>query len=751
MIRDALAGKRIALTGVSGFLGTALFERLLIDIPVERLDVVIRGDAAARLQSIVAGSAFATARRDLGDEAFAALVSSRVRPITADLASAPPEIASDVDLVIHCAATVQFDPPIDDAFRTNLKGTTRLFEAAGGRPFLHVSTAYVAGVTRGIQREELLPHSVDWRTEAETALRMRAEVEDESRTPEVLDRLIARARSAVGRAGPQSVAARSEEHRKEWVERRLVSLGRARARSLGWPDVYTFTKALTEMALDDLAGDSPLAIVRPSIVESALQRPFPGWIEGFRMAEPVILAYGRGALPDFPGIPEGALDVIPVDLVVNAILAVAAAPPARRRVYHVSSGARNPLRFRNLYELTREYFQRDPLPERGRGSFKVPVWRFPGAHALNKRMRSAERAIEAAERGVLKLPRGSFARDLARRVDRVRGRLDFVKRYAGLYGAYTDAAVVYTDERARALHETLEGTDREDFGFDPTSYTWQHYLQEVHLPSITALMRWPRPPREEPRVVVAPNGNGSNGESNGGGSRVTLAVFDVEGTIIASNVLESYLWLRMSESGAGERARHVASLAARVPSLLGAEKRDRGEFLRAFYRSYEGVAVEEIRALADEAIGELLLRRLAPAAVRRIRQHRAAGHRVVFVTGSLDFIASALAPLADEIVSASLAVRDGRFTGDLSEPPLTGEARASWLVGYARSVGADVASCYAYADSMSDLPMLEAVGKSVAVNPDVPLARIARARGWPIEEWEAAAGTPRLLVPEAVL
>ena len=749
MIRQALQGKRVALTGVSGFLGTALLERLLVDIPVARLDVVIRGDASARLATILAGSAFADARTRMGDSAFGALASSKVRPITADLAAAPPEIASDVDLVIHCAATVQFDPPIDDAFRMNLYGTTRLYEASGGRPFLHVSTAYVAGVTRGIQREELLPRSVDWRAEAETALGMRVKVEEESRRPEVLERLMARARSAVGRAGPQSVAARAEAHRLEWVERRLVSLGRARARSLGWPDVYTFTKALTEMALDDLAGDNPLAIVRPSIVESALQRPFPGWIEGFRMAEPVILAYGRGALPDFPGIPEGALDVIPVDLVVNAILAVAAAPPERRRVYHVSSGARNPLRFRNLYELTREYFQRDPLPERGRGTFKVPVWRFAGAHALNKRMRTAERAIEAAERGVLRLPRGTFAREAARRVDRVRGRLDFVKRYAGLYGAYTDAAVVYTDERARALHETLEGSDREEFGFDPTSFTWRYYLQDVHLPSITALMRRPRPPREAPRVVVAPNGNGGNGSV--APSRVTLAVFDVEGTIVASNVIESYLWLRLSEATGSDRAREVAAVAGRVPSLLGAERRDRGEFLRSFYRMYEGVSVEAIEELAHDAIGELLLRRLAPGAVRRIREHRAAGHRVVLVTGSLDFIASALAPLADDVIAAQLAIRDGRFTGDLAEPPLTGEARASWLSSYARAAGADVAACYAYADSMSDLPMLEAAGRPVAVNPDVSLTRIARARGWPIEEWEAAAGTPRILLPEAAL
>jgi HAD superfamily hydrolase (TIGR01490 family) len=226
-------------------------------------------------------------------------------------------------------------------------------------------------------------------------------------------------------------------------------------------------------------------------------------------------------------------------------------------------------------------------------------------------------------------------------------------------------------------------------------------------------------------------------------------VFDVEGTVVASNVLESYLWLRLSETNGSARLGRVAATAARLPKLLGAERRDRGEFLRSFYRLYEGVSVEDVRALAESSIGDLLLRRLAPGAVRRIREHRAAGHRVVFVTGSLDFIVGSIAPLADEVVAAHLAERDGEFTGDLVQPPMTGEARASWLVGYARSLGADLASCYAYADSMSDLPMLEAAGRPVAVNPDVGLTRIARARRWPIEEWEAVGGTPKILVPEA--
>src|SRR5439155_23587396 len=167
------------------------------------------------------------------------------------------------------------------------------------------------------------------RAEIDAAMAARAATEAASRRPELLDHFVAKARHEHGRAGPQEVAAASEEHRRAWVDRRLVNYGRARAQSLGWPDVYTLTKALGERAVEELAAEAglPLTILRPSIVESALEHPYPGWIEGAKMAEPIILAYGRGAIPEFPGIPEGILDVIPVDLVVNAALAVATHAP----------------------------------------------------------------------------------------------------------------------------------------------------------------------------------------------------------------------------------------------------------------------------------------------------------------------------------------------------------------------------------------------------------------------------------------
>ena len=739
MIREALAGRRILLTGATGFLGRALLERLLVDVPVARIDVMIRGDARARLDEVLESSMFGAAVTQLGRKDLRALVDDRVHPISIDLTQAAPPVAEDVDLIIHTAAAVSFDPPIDEAFDTNLRASLALYEAARGRPFVHVSTAYVAGSTKGTQREELLERVLDWRAEADAAVGARVQAEAASRTPEVLQALLSRATDERGRVGPQATARRAEELRREWIRNRLIDHGRTRARTLGWPDVYTFSKALTEIALDEIAGDQPLTIVRPSIIESALEHPYPGWIEGFRMAEPVILAFGRGVLPDFTGFPDGVVDIIPVDRVVNGVLAAAARAPEHRAVYHISSGARNPLRYRELYELTRDYFLREPLPERGRGAHRVPEWRFPGGRALTKKMASAERLIRTAESIVTRLPRNRFARESARRIDRVRARLDFAKRYAGLYGPYSEVEAVYTDDRAREMWESLPEEDRRDFSFAP-SFDWRYYLHEVHLPAVTLPLRWAaQGQRAKPAVRI----DGSS-PSNG----TVLAVFDVEGTIVNSNVVEPYLWLRLSELEAPERVRQIASLAAKVPALVRDERRDRGVFLRRFYRLYAGVDAARISELADEVLGELVLRRLLPGAVRRIRAHRAAGHRVVLITASLDVVVRPLAPLADVVVAARLAEKDGSLTGDLDAPPMVGEARAAWLEDYARDHPVDLDASYGYADSMTDLPMLETVGNPVAVNAEVGLARIARQRRWPTEEWPADPGTPRLMLPE---
>jgi len=179
---------------------------------------------------------------------------------------------------------------------------------------------------------------------------LRPAVEEESRRPEILKRLRREAGAKMGPAGTPAVARATERLRDRWVKDKLIERGRVHANAMGFADIYSFTKAMAEHAVVELHGDIPLSIVRPSIIESALAEPFPGWLEGFRMAEPLILAFGRGILQDFSGLPDALLDIIPADYVVNTVLAVAANPPPdeKPRVYHAASGTRNPLRFREV-------------------------------------------------------------------------------------------------------------------------------------------------------------------------------------------------------------------------------------------------------------------------------------------------------------------------------------------------------------------------------------------------------------------
>ena len=105
----------------------------------------------------------------------------------------------------------------------------------------------------------------------------------------------------------------------------------------------------------------------------------------------------------------------------------------------------------------------------------------------------------------------------------------------------------------------------------------------------------------------------------------------------------------------------------------------------------------------------MILTKSFPAAIRRVREHKALGHRTVLITGALDFVVEPLRPLFDEIIAAHMDVRaDGTFSGQMTEVPPTGESRAQLLEEYCAAEGLKMSESCAYADSTSDLPMLEA-------------------------------------------
>jgi len=228
-----------------------------------------------------------------------------------------------------------------------------------------------------------------------------------------------------------------------------------------------------------------------------------------------------------------------------------------------------------------------------------------------------------------------------------------------------------------------------------------------------------------------------------------LASFDVENTLSRSYVVGSWGWLATRNLNRVQRARLVVKGLGEAASLQRLDRRDRVEFLRHFYRRYDNASVEQLESDAAELFSDLLVKNAFPDAIRRVRMHRAAGHRTVLITGALDFIVKNLEPLFDDIICPSLEQENGRYTGRMLSAPPIGEMRAEALRQYASQHAIDLQESVAYADSTSDLPMLEAVAFPVAVNPDTKLAMLARRRGWLVENFVPAPGGEHKILPVA--
>lgn len=736
-----LGTAHVLLTGATGFVGQAVLERLLTDHPATRISLLVRGKGGRtgqdRLRRLLRKPVFGTWREAVGAEEADRVAAERITVLDGSMTGIP-ELPSDLDLVIHSASTVSFDPPIHEAFDTNVNGAVSLYQAllaSGSDPHVvHVSTCYVGGLRRGVVAEGKLEHDVDWRTEWRSATQAHERTELTSREPARLERFMSRARGDHGKEGPIAAARASENARREWVRSHLVDAGRRRAQSLGWTDVYTLTKALAERAAEDLWGEAGhrLSVVRPAIIESALRHPFPGWIDGFKVADPLIFAYGRGQLPDFPGLPDSILDVIPVDFVVNAILAAAANPAATDEpaYFHIASGASNPLPFHRMYENVRDYYTRHPLPKDD-GFVKVPTWKFAGERKFNRRLLLAKKKADLWDAGLRILPNDERKRALAAQNARLRAGIATLGNFTDLYRAYVRTEIIFDDRNARALNNALPAGVREDRGFDVRRIDWEEYLQNVHLPSLSKLTA---AHRRRKTAAARPAGTCPKPEL----PRRTdvLAVFDLERTVLDSNLVEQYLWVRTSGFRKAAWPKEVADLLVALPGYLRAESRDRGEFIRAFLRRYRGMPVARLEEVVGRGYADTMLRHTCADAVARIREHRAAGHRTVLVTGSIGLLAAPLAGLFDEVVGSSMHVRDGVLTGYLTKPPLVDEARAAWLRRYAEEGGYDLAASYGYGDSHSDLAWLSLLGKPSAINPDAELTRASHKRNWDIHRWK---------------
>ena len=217
--------------------------------------------------------------------------------------------------------------------------------------------------------------------------------------------------------------------------------------------------------------------------------------------------------------------------------------------------------------------------------------------------------------------------------------------------------------------------------------------------------------------------------------RSTLAAcyFDVDGTLVTSNLVHPTLYYLVNQGTPVQTAMRIGRALLGAPRMAIAEMLDRRTFNELLFASYKGMSEDRMTLLAEDAFENVMRPAIYPAAKALIEKSHAAGHEVVLVSGALEGVLKQAARYlgADEVIGNRLEMKEGIATGKLLKPVVAGPEKARLIREHAKAKGYDLAECFAFSDSYSDVPMLSVVGHPAAVNPDKRLALLAKAYSWP--------------------
>jgi HAD superfamily hydrolase (TIGR01490 family) len=220
--------------------------------------------------------------------------------------------------------------------------------------------------------------------------------------------------------------------------------------------------------------------------------------------------------------------------------------------------------------------------------------------------------------------------------------------------------------------------------------------------------------------------------------RPSVAFFDLDKTIIAGSSTLAFSGPLRERGLIGRRALLRSGYAQLLLMVSGADAQFMERMRSRISALCTGWDAGEVRAVIEQAIHEILPSMTYPEAVELIERHHRQGHQVVVVSASgvemVEPIAKALG--ADRAMGTRMAVVDGRYTGEI-DFYCYGEGKADAARALAAEEGFRLTDCYAYSDSITDLPLLEAVGHPSAVNPDRALRQVATERDWPVLDFVA--------------
>jgi len=218
-------------------------------------------------------------------------------------------------------------------------------------------------------------------------------------------------------------------------------------------------------------------------------------------------------------------------------------------------------------------------------------------------------------------------------------------------------------------------------------------------------------------------------------SRVA-AFFDLDKTILAKS--SSFAFAKpFYKQGLIGRSDVIRSAYAQFVFLSSGADHDQMEQMRQYMSNLvTGWEVEKVQQIVAETLDTIIDPVVYEEALELISQHKALGHDVIVISSSgTDLVEPISERLgADLAIGTQVEVKDGKYTGELLFYAY-GPGKAEAMRDLAADRGYDLAKCYAYSDSATDLPMLEAVGHPVAVNPDGELRKTALDRSWPIRDF----------------
>jgi 1-acyl-sn-glycerol-3-phosphate acyltransferase len=531
-VLDAMKGRTIFIIGGTGFLGRVMLYYFVKFIPDVKLILLIRPTHGRtgqdRLEKEVLGSPVFTHNPD--DAGLRAKALKMIEVVDGDATRKNlglsdelyAKTAARADVVLNTAGNVEFNPPLDASLNANTLSTLNALEFAAeseGAKYVHVSTCYVADRTvhRDSSPENHVAGTVvtsrgnEVKIDVVREIEMsRAKIDEVRKEYEAEDRMVdfrERARKELKKSGrgdqERLVEKIAKNIRTFELREALIRAGKERAERLNRPNVYTYTKTLAELLVQERK-DVDSTIVRPSIVEAAVQFPFTGWNEGIQGSAPIIFMMHRGhkmipSISKNPGEREDAvLDLIPVDFVAaGTILAMAALLEKRHRpVYQLAAGPiRTPMTITRCLHISQTTL-RDLVREEDTGvkrwarlnvqavTVSRPTFeRFSSPRTLKFLEKVKARAEHWEDRA--QGPAQKLVSKLSRNVEKFYNVSLLKNRMFQEFMPFINHGFpAFHNTNAIELWRELPPEERKIFRFNPNELDYIGYFSDIHIPGV---------------------------------------------------------------------------------------------------------------------------------------------------------------------------------------------------------------------------------------------------------------------------